>query len=100
MHRITHLSSVATDKRRLSDLEELYKAAGYVVRYERGHFRAGHCLVHERRVVVVNRFFDTTARIQKLSDLAAELDFTKAQLTEVQQVLLKKLQTKVPSTDS
>lgn len=79
---------MASDKRKLSDLEGLFKAAGYAIRYERGHFRAGHCLVHERRVVVVNRFLDAAARLQKLRDLAGELDFAAADLSEEHAALL------------
>lgn len=90
---------MAKEKQKLTQLEELYKAAGYVVRYERGHFRAGHCLVHERRVVVVNRFFDTATRLQKLRDLTAELDFSQAELTEDQTALLESIVTSA-SADS
>ena len=60
-------------KRQLADLERQFADAGYAVRYERGHFRAGYCVVRERRAVVVNKFFDTTARLTTLRDLAAEL---------------------------
>ena len=64
---------MASDKRLLSRLEDRLRDAGYVLRYEKGHFRAGYCLVHERRVVVVNKFFDPAARLQTLQGIVAEL---------------------------
>lgn len=69
-------------KRELTELEERLRDAGYTLRYERGHFRAGHCLVHERRVVVVNRFFDTPARLEKLRELSRELGLDPAPASE------------------
>ena len=62
-----------SDKRALAQLEHRLRDAGYVLRYERGHFRPGACLVHERRVVVVNRFFDPAARLEALRAIAAGL---------------------------
>lgn len=57
----------------LTRLEGRLRDGGYEVRYERGHFRAGYCVVHERRVVVVNKFFDPAARLATLREIAAGL---------------------------
>ncbi len=64
---------MASDKRNLTQLEDRLRDAGYVLRYERGHFRAGFCVVHERRVVVINKFFDPAARLQTLREIIADL---------------------------
>ena len=73
---------MASDKTKLSKTEALLKAAGYTVRYERGHFRAGYCVVHERKVIVVNRFFDAGARVTKLRELIAGLKISYDDLSE------------------
>jgi len=73
---------VASDKTKLTKTEALLKAAGYSVRYERGHFRAGYCVVHERKVIVVNRFFDPAARVLKLRELIAGLEISYEELPE------------------
>ena len=79
---------------RLQALEGLVAAAGYEVRYERGHFRAGACLVHERRVVVVNRYFDTEARARALEALAPTLAIAPEALDDDRQrALLAELST-------
>lgn len=67
---------MTADKRTLTRLEEELQEAGYTLRYEKGHFRAGHCIVQERKVVVINKFFDTAARIRTLEDLLQELRST------------------------
>ena len=58
----------------LTRLEDALRERGYEVRYERGHFRAGFCVVHERRVVIVNKFFDAAARLSTLEAIAAQLE--------------------------
>ena len=58
----------------LTRLEERLRDGGYEVRYERGHFRAGYCVVHARRVVIVNKFFDHAARLSTLEEIAAGLE--------------------------
>lgn len=59
--------------KRLRRLERILGGAGFAVRYERGQFRAGACVVHERRVIVVSRFFDPEARLRALETLAPTL---------------------------
>lgn len=58
----------------LKKLEALLDAGGYLVRYEKGHFQSGYCLLRDRRVVVVNKFFPLEGRIQCLLDLMTTLD--------------------------
>ena len=67
---------MASDKRALAQLEASLRDVGYEIRYERGHFRAGYCVVHERRVVIVNKFFDAAARLETLRNIADGLDAT------------------------
>ena len=69
---------MTADKRTLTRLEEELQEAGDTLRYEKGHFRAGHCIVQERKVVVINKFFDTAARIRTLEDLLQEVRSTSS----------------------
>lgn len=66
-------SATTVTAKRLRRLERVLAAAGFTVRYERGQFRAGACVVHERRVIVVSRFFDPEARLRALEALAPTL---------------------------
>ena len=47
----------------LKKIEDLFKALGYTVRYEKGQFQSGYCIVEGRNIIVVNKFFDTEGRI-------------------------------------
>lgn len=61
-------------KHNLNKLEALFEELDYKVRYERGNFQSGYCLVEDRRIAVVNKFFDTEARITVLLDILADIE--------------------------
>lgn len=63
---------VSTTKHSLKKLETLAKELGYTVRYEKGNFQSGYCLVESRQVAIINRFFDTEGRINVLLDILSQ----------------------------
>jgi hypothetical protein len=66
----------------LDKLEAIPEEAGYVLRYERGSFQSGYCILEERRVVVLNKFLQTEGRINTLIDLIPQLDINTEMLTD------------------
>lgn len=74
----------------LKKLEAVFDELDYTVRYEKGNFQSGYCIVENRRVAVVNRFFDTEARINCLLEILSNLDFDPAALSEASQELIEK----------
>lgn len=80
----------------LEKLELLLKTAGYRVRYERGNFKTGSCLLQHNRMVVINKFSNLESRIQAIAELAATLEIDQNQLDEKQTAFLNQLkQTKL-----
>ena len=57
----------------LDKLETVVEEAGYVLRYERGTFQSGYCVLEERKVVVLNRFLQVEGRINTMLDLIPQL---------------------------
>jgi hypothetical protein len=66
----------------LDKLEELVEESGYVLRYERGTFQSGYCILEQKKVVVLNKFLQTEGRINTLIDLIPQLDIHSEKLTE------------------
>ena len=66
----------------LDKLEAIPEQAGYVLRYERGSFQSGYCILEERKVVVLNKFLQTEGRINTLMDLIPQLDIRTELLTD------------------
>ena len=51
------------------------------MRYERGSFQSGYCILEEKKVVVLNKFLNTEGRINTLIDLLPFLNITYEMLT-------------------
>ncbi|MBT8233631.1 MAG: hypothetical protein HKO66_16950 [Saprospiraceae bacterium] len=60
-------------KTTLSHLERIFKEAEYKVRYEKGQFKSGYCLIYQKKIIVINKFFDNKGRIESLLDILAEV---------------------------
>ncbi len=61
-------------KHTLKKIEALLECQGYKVRYEKGTFQSGYCLVENRKIAVINRFFDTEGRINTLIDILGSIE--------------------------
>jgi len=61
------------NKPTLAKLEQLFKDLDYTLRYEKGQFKSGYCLIYQKKIVVINKFFDTKGRIESLLDILSEL---------------------------
>jgi hypothetical protein len=66
----------------LDKLEQIIDEAGYVIRYERGTFQSGYCILEQKKVVVLNKFLQTEGRINTLIDLVPQLQIQPGQLSE------------------
>lgn len=65
----------------LDKIEKVIEEAGYIVRYERGSFQSGFCILEERKVVVLNKFLQLEGRINTLIDLIPSLKVEAEALT-------------------
>lgn len=66
----------------LKAMEALLKDAGFVVRYEKGQFNSGYCLLESKQVVVINRYFTLESKINVLLDIIAQVQINREQLDE------------------
>jgi hypothetical protein len=66
----------------LEKLEKILDEAGYLLRYERGTFQSGYCILEEKKVVVLNKFLQTEGRINTLIDIIPQLKIRTEILTE------------------
>lgn len=76
----------------LVKVEKIAQESGYVMRYERGSFQSGYCILQEKKVVVVNKFLPTEGRINTLIDLLPQLNINFDSLTHESQKLYIELQ--------
>lgn len=65
----------------LDKIDKMIEESGYIVRYERGSFQSGFCILEERKVVVLNKFLQLEGRINTLIDLVPQLKIDAETLT-------------------
>lgn len=65
-------------------IESIFKHNKYVIRYEKGSFQSGYCILQDKKVVVVNKFYDTESRINALIEIFQQLELGSTDLDEKQ----------------
>lgn len=78
----------------LNKIEKILDEGEYVVRYERGTFQSGYCILEAKKVVVLNKFLDVEGRINTLVDLIPQLNINLDLLTYESQKLYEELKKK------
>jgi hypothetical protein len=79
----------------LDKIEKIAEECKYVIRYERGNFQSGYCILQEKRVVVLNKFLQTEGRINTLIDLMPQLDIHFDSLTLESQKMFDEVMSQV-----
>lgn len=79
---IKYLSMLKYTTTNLKKLETLFKEIGYIIIYEKGRFNSGYCIVNEKKVIVVNKFFKKDARINCLVGIIQTIDFDQSNLSQ------------------
>jgi hypothetical protein len=72
-------------------LEKIFRECGYSIRYERGNFHAGHCILEKKKVVVINKFYDTESRITVLSEILSQIQLRPDKLSPESRELTEKI---------
>lgn len=84
----------------LKKLETLFEEMSYIVRYEKGNFQSGYCLVENRNIAVINKFYDTEGRINVLLEILGTLDIPEDKLSEKSAKLLKDIRNNSVTTEN
>lgn len=66
----------------LQKLEQLFREGDYLVRYEKGTFKSGYCILEDKKVLVINKYFDTESRINSLLDILSQVEMERDKLSE------------------
>lgn len=74
----------------LKKIEDIFSESGYEVRYEKGNFKPGYCILRDKKVVVVNKYFETEARINTLLEILPLIEVNEAALPEDSKVFFEK----------
>jgi hypothetical protein len=75
----------------LDKIERIIEESGYVIRYERGNFQSGYCILQAKKVVVLNKFLQTEGRINTSIELIPQLAINFDALTHESQKMYEEV---------
>ena len=78
-------------KTTLQKLELIFQEQDYTIRYEKGNFQSGYCIVENNKIIIVNRFFDTEGRINCLLDILSMVVVMEDRLSEKSKIFFKQI---------
>ena len=69
----------------LNKLEGLFMETGYFLRYEKGRFNSGFCLMKNTQIAVINKYLPLEGKISSLVEIikTIEIDLEKLSLKNV-----------------
>jgi hypothetical protein len=67
--------TVRYTKNFLDKLENLFASSEYILRYEKGNFKSGYCILKENKIVIINKYYTLDGKINTLIDIIKEIGF-------------------------
>lgn len=71
----------------LHKLEDIFAESDFVLRYEKGNFKSGYCVLNEQKIVIVNKFYPLEGKVNCLLDIIKEIKFDISKFSEKNKVL-------------
>ena len=72
-------------------LKAILETQGWNVRYEKGNFKGGYCIVHKQQTIIINKFHPLESKINTLSEILRELEIDEEKLSEEQGRMMKRI---------
>ena len=69
----------------LSKLEDLIAESDYTLRYEKGNFKSGFCVLKDQKIIIVNKFYPTEGKINALYEILRAVPLDISRFTEKNQ---------------
>lgn len=80
----------------MNKLEDVFAESDYVLRYEKGNFRSGYCILHDTKIVIVNKYYTLEGKVNSLVDILKSITIDVSTLSgKSKQLLLGLTQTEL-----
>jgi len=66
----------------LHKLEDIFSESEYILRYEKGNFHSGYCLLKDTKVAVINKYYSLEGKINCLIEILKTIDLDPQTLCE------------------
>jgi hypothetical protein len=75
----------------LTKLEDMIAESDYTLRYEKGNFKSGHCLLREQKIIVINKFYTTEGKINAILEILRSVELNTERFSEKSRRLYEEL---------
>ena len=75
----------------LNKLEDLFSETDYVLRYERGNFKSGYCILNDTKIALINKYYTQEGKINCLIEILRQLDPDTSKMSEKNRQLFLEL---------
>jgi hypothetical protein len=75
----------------LVKLEEIISESDYILRYEKGNFKSGYCVLKDQKIIIINKFYTMEGKINALLDIFKNVKFDTSRFTEKSMKLYEEL---------
>ncbi len=82
---------VKYSKQYLHKLEDLMAETDFILRYEKGSFKSGYCLLNSKKVAIINKYFTHEGKINCLIDIIKSIKVDTDKLSPKNQSLFLEL---------
>ena len=75
----------------LTKIEDMIAESDYILRYEKGTFKSGYCLLREQKIMIVNKFYTVEGKINALLDILKNTELNSEKFSEKSKGLYEEL---------
>ena len=73
-------------------LESILISQDYKVRFEKGNFKSGYCIINKNKIVIINKYFTIEGKINSLIEIINKINIQEEKCTNDQIKLIKKIE--------
>ena len=66
----------------LNKIEDVFSESDYHLRYEKGNFKSGYCVLKETKIAIVNKYYTTEGKVNCLIDILKILELDTSNFTD------------------
>ncbi len=75
----------------LNRLEDIFAESDYILRYEKGNFQSGYCILNDNKIAIVNKYFPLDGKINALLEILKSIDIQSNKLSDKNKAFFQEL---------
>ncbi len=66
----------------LNKLEDIMSETDYILRYEKGNFQSGYCILNDSKIAIINKYFALDGKINSLLGIIRSIQINTKKLSD------------------